>query len=299
MDKRTLGAFGFAIVTWASAFPAIRIALAAYSPAQLALFRFAIAALALVAIGAAARLRMPPLRDALKMAGLGIIGIAIYQVALNYGELQMPAGSASLLVSSAPVWMVVIAALIGREKPTARGIAGIALSFSGVALIAAGHGMGISSGPHAAAVLLAAIAGAVYTIAQRPLVSRYGALPFTIAAAWGGALVLTPAAAGLPAAVHAAPASATFAVLYLAIFPGALGYASWSYASARATAAAAGSALYLVPAVSMALSNLLLGEVPTAAALAGGALVLAGVAAIHRKSAPRVPRAKLAMAGDQ
>jgi drug/metabolite transporter (DMT)-like permease len=97
--------------------------------------------------------------------------------------------------------------------------------------------------------------------------------------------VLLPVAAGLPAAVHAAPASATIAVVYLAIFPGALGYASWSYASTRASAAVAGSALYLVPAVSMVLSNLLLGEVPSGPALVGGALVLAGVAVVHRRAA--------------
>src|SRR4051794_21489037 len=108
MDKRTFGAFAFAIVSWASAFPAIRLGLAAYSPSQLAFFRFGTAAVALLAIGAAARLRMPPRRDALKMALLGTIGIAFYAVALNYGELQVPAGSASLLIASAPVWMVVI-----------------------------------------------------------------------------------------------------------------------------------------------------------------------------------------------
>src|SRR5262249_14942671 len=93
---------------------------------------------------------------------------------------------------------------------------------------------------------------------------------------------------GLPAAIRAAPASATFAVLFLAIVPSIVGYASWAYASARASAAVAGSALYLVPAVCMALSHLLLGRVPSAAVLAGGALVLAGVAAVHRRARSRV-----------
>jgi len=287
MDKRTVGAFGFAVVTWASAFPAIRIALAAYSPSQLAFFRFALAGLVLFGIGAAARFRMPPLRDLLRMALLGTIGIAFYAVALGYGQKQVPAGSASLLIASAPVWMVVIAAAIGRERPGYGTLIGIAVSFSGVVAIAAGRGFGFASAPHTLAVLAAAIAGAVYTIAQKSLVSRYGALRFTIAAAWGGALVLLPAAAGLPAAVHAAPASATIAVVYLAIFPGALGYASWSYAAARASAAVAGSALYLIPGVSMVLSNLLLGEVPSGRALIGGALVLAGVAVVHRRAAVR------------
>ncbi len=103
----------------------------------------------------------------------------------------------------------------------------------------------------------------------RRTTARYGALRFTIVAVWGGALALLPAAAGLPATVRAAPASATRAVLYLAVVPGALGYAAWAYVIARASSAAAGSALYLIPAVSMVLSHLLLGEVPSGLALAG------------------------------
>jgi drug/metabolite transporter (DMT)-like permease len=71
------------------------------------------------------------------------------------------------------------------------------------------------------------------------------------------------------------------------VVPGALGYASWSYALGRASATAAASALYLIPAVSMVLSHLVLGEVPSGFALAGGALVLLGVAAVHRRAAKK------------
>src|SRR5205823_4909572 len=130
--------------------------------------------------GAAARLRPPAPRDALRMGALGILGIAVYAVALGFGQQQVPAGSASLLIASAPVWMVVIAAAIGRERPTLRALVGIGISFSGVALIASGHGVGLKLGPHALAVLTAAFAGAAYNIAQRPLVAKYGALRFTI-----------------------------------------------------------------------------------------------------------------------
>jgi drug/metabolite transporter (DMT)-like permease len=288
MEPRTFWTLAFTVVAWASAFPAIRIALTAYGPAQLAFFRFLIAGVVLLGVGAAARLRPPPLRDLLRIALLGVLGIAIYSVALGYGQKQVPAGSASLLIASAPVWMVVIAGAIGRERPTARTLLGIGISFSGVVLIAAGRGLGLSFGPHAAAVLAAAVATAAYNVAQRPLVARYGALRFTIVAVWGAALALLPAAGGLVGTIRAAPLPATMAIVYLAIFPAALGFAGWAYVSTRASAAAAGSALYLVPAVSMVLSHLVLGEVPSAAALAGGALVLAGVAAVHRRAGSKV-----------
>ena len=275
------------MVAWASAFPAIRIALAAYSPAQLALFRFVVAGAVLLGIGGAARLRPPAARDLLSIGLLGALGIAGYAVLLGYGQQHVPAGSASMLIASAPVWMVVIAAALGREKPTAGALIGIGVSFSGVALIAAGRGLGPAFGPHALAVLGAAVAGAVYNILQRPLVAKYGALRFTIVAVWGGAIALLPAASGIFGAVRAAPPSATLAVLYLAVVPGALGYAAWAYVLGRTSAATAGSALYLIPAVSMLLSNALLGEVPSRIGLIGGALVIAGVAIVHRRAAAR------------
>jgi drug/metabolite transporter (DMT)-like permease len=280
----------FTVVAWASAFPAIRIALTAYNPAQLGFFRFVVAGVALLGIGAAARLRPPAPRDIVRIALLGALGMGAYAVALGFGQKQVPAGTASLLIASAPVWMVAIAAAIGRERPTARALLGIGISFAGVVLIAAGRGLSLAFGPHAAAVLAAAIASAAYNVAQRPLVARYGALRFTIVAVWGAALALLPLAGGVLHTVRTAPLPATLAIVYLAIFPAALGYAAWAYISARASAAAAGSALYLVPAVSMILSNLLLGEVPSPAALAGGVLILAGVFAVHRRAGSSIPK---------
>jgi drug/metabolite transporter (DMT)-like permease len=100
----------------------------------------------------------------------------------------------------------------------------------------------------------------------------------------GAAIALLPAAGGLLHTVRTAPLPATLAILYLAVFPGALGYAAWAHVLARASAAAAGSALYLVPAVSMVLSNVILGEVPSLGALAGGAFILAGIAVVHRRA---------------
>jgi drug/metabolite transporter (DMT)-like permease len=291
MDARTLTVMCFTVFSWASAFPAIRLALAAYGPAQLAFLRFVAAGVVLLGIGAAARLKPPTLRDGLRIGLLGVIGIALYAVALGYGQKQVPAGSASLLIASAPAWMVLIAAALGQERPTLGALAGITLSFAGVALIASTRGLGLSFGPHALSVLGAALAGATYTVLQRPLVARYGALRFTLVAVWGGALALTPAAPGAFEALRAAPLPATLAIAYLAVVPGALGYASWAYISGRLSTAAAGSTLYLVPAVSMVLSHLVLGEVPSAVALAGGALVLLGGAAVHRRKVARPSRA--------
>ena len=72
-------------------------------------------------------------------------------------------------------------------------------------------------------------------------------------------------------------------MLYLALVPLTLGFLTWGYALARTTAGGLGSILYLVTPVAIALGWLVLGEVPPAAAVGGGALCLAGVYVAQRR----------------
>jgi drug/metabolite transporter (DMT)-like permease len=286
MSRPTL-ALAVTVVTWASAFPAIRIALGGYRPTQVALLRYAIAGLLLAGYAVAVRLRWPPLRDSLRIAALGALGIAAYNVLLAHGQSQIPAGTASLLIASSPLWMVGFAALFAGERPAALGLVGLGLAFAGVLVIAIARGGGVSVDPHAAAILGAAMAGAVYSVLLRPYTRRHGAGAVLTVAVLGATLSLVPSAGGVVAAVAAAPRGATLAVVYLGVVPGVIGYAAWTYASARTTAVATGVALYLVPVLALGLAWATLGEVPALPAVIGGALVLAGVMVAQKQQAPR------------
>ena len=67
-------------------------------------------------------------------------------------------------------------------------------------------------------------------------------------------------------------------MVYLGVFPTALAFLTWAYALARTTAAKMGATTYVVPAIVIAMSWLLLAEVPGWLTLVGGVLCLAGVA---------------------
>jgi drug/metabolite transporter (DMT)-like permease len=136
-----------------------------------------------------------------------------YNVALSYGQVSVPAATASFLVASAPVWMAIISFLRFRERLTGWGWAGIALSFAGVAVIALGRSGGLHLEGRAVVILIAAAAQALYSMGQKRFVGRYTALEFTAYAIWFGTLFLLPLGAGLPSAVAAAPLSATLAVI--------------------------------------------------------------------------------------
>jgi drug/metabolite transporter (DMT)-like permease len=278
----TLLAAVVTILTWGSAFAGIRVGLGAYTPAHLALLRFAVASLALAAYAAATHMPLPARRDLPGLALIGAVGIAFYNLALNYGQMSIPAGTASLLIASTPVWLALLAGVVLRERLTMRGWLGIGLSFGGVTAITLGTRSTLGIDPRALVVLSAALASALYSLGQRRYLARYSPLQCTAYAIWSGALLLLPFGRGLAAEVRAAPSGATLAVLYLGLFPAALGYMAWSHVLARLPAAVAGSLLYLVPAMALFTAWVWLAEVPALLSLLGGVLVLAGVIVVNR-----------------
>jgi drug/metabolite transporter (DMT)-like permease len=126
--------------------------------------------------------------------------------------------------------------------------------------------------------LAAAVLYAVGVVLQKQALRDVDPLTATWLGCVVGAVVCLPFAPGLQDAVRAAPADATLGVVYLGLFPTALAFSTWAYALAHTDAGRLSASSYLVPALTVLMSWLVLAETPGAAALAGGALCLAGVA---------------------
>jgi drug/metabolite transporter (DMT)-like permease len=264
-----------------------------YSPAQLALIRFAIGSLALALYALKCGVRKPDPRDLPIMILAGAVGITIYNTVLNYGLLTVPAGTASFLIASTPVWTSLLAIVLLGERLRFLAWAGILISFFGIGLIANGRGQGLHFSPGALIIVGGAIFYGLYMVLQKKILGQYRALEFTCYSFWFGTLLMVPFGRGIVRTITSAPLGATIAVVYLGIFPAAIANFAWAYAMTHAPAARVSSFLYLMPIVSVAIAWVWLNEVPTMMTLGGGAIALAGVVLVNTlgkvRSASSVP----------
>jgi drug/metabolite transporter (DMT)-like permease len=271
----------FAVVLWGSAPVAIRVALAGYGPGQLALLRFGMASVLLATYGAFAGLRRPAISDVPALVLAGVVGITIYNVVLNYGLRTVPAATASFLVASTPIWTSLMAVLFLKERLNRIGWLGILVSFVGIGLISRERGHGLHFSPGAILIGLNAIAYAVYIILQKRLLRRFNALEFTTYSFWAGSLLLLPFGGGSLTALHTATPNATWALVFLGIFPAAVANVAWAQAMATVPASRISSFFYLMPVATVVIAWLWLAEIPTALEWVGGALALTGVLLVN------------------
>lgn len=275
------------LIMWASAFVAIRAVGTSFSPGPMALLRLVAGSAALTAIVLVRnRGRLPGLpsgRGAWLIAGYGVAWFAAYTFVLNAAERHLDAGTAALLVNVAPILVAVVAGkLLGEGYPTPL-LVGIAVSFTGVAIIATGgpgqHGslLGIVLG------LAAAVLYAAGVLTQKVALRSVDALTATWLGCVVGTVVLLPFAPQALGELATASTGAVLAVGYMGVFPTALGFALWAYALTRTNAGVLASMTLAAPGIVVLLSWTFLGELPTVAAMIGGVLCLLGVAISRRR----------------
>src|SRR5215469_216896 len=248
------------VLLWASAFPAISVAVRGLGPAGLSVVRLAVASASLAVAAPFLGLRRPRLTDIPLIAVCGLAGMTAYQLLLNEGERVVPAGTASLLIATAPVYASLLAVAFLGERQGRRWWAGSAVALAGTAVIAASHGLGF--GAAALVVLAAAIVQGIFHAAQKPLLRRYTGFEVTVYGMWAGTVFILPWAGTAVRALPHADAAAIGSAIFLGVAPSAAGFVLWAYAMSRVDVGRVTVSLYLVPAAAIGISLAWLGQVP-------------------------------------
>ncbi len=284
-----LGAF-LAIVFWGVSFVATKAVVAEISPWTLVFVRAGLGSLLLVAILALRRQPVWPPRDALwPLAAMGLVGVAFHQSLQAYALTLTSAVNAGWLIGLIPLWSALLAAWLLKERLGPLRVTGLLVGFAGAVLVVTGGrsgaaSLGLPSTRGDLLLLASTLNWALYTVMGHATIRRLGPTRATAGAMLMGWAMLAPAFVARRGweELLRLGASGWGAVLFLGLACSGLGYLFWYRALEKLEASRVAAFLYLEPLVTVAAAMLLLGEPVGAVAVAGGLLVLGGVALVQR-----------------
>lgn len=251
-------------------------------PFWLAYFRFIVTGLVL-AFPAFRSLRARGLslvgRDLAALTGLGLLGVTLMSGLFHLAITYLPANVAALVFSCNPVFVVLFAPLLLPETINVRKLIAAGLCLVGIAVLAHDRADGISV-TGLVLMLVAIIIFALYTVLFKKVTPRYGALPVTAFASLSGGLFLLPLAVGLEGfPVGQYGVADWWGLAYLSLFGTALAYFLFIYGMGHVEAGIGSMSFFLKPFLAALFAWMVLGEALGAPELAGGLLILAGMAA--------------------
>ncbi|MBC7488300.1 MAG: EamA family transporter [Cytophagaceae bacterium] len=122
-----------------------------------------------------------PLKDMLRLAFCGTVGVAVNQLTLYKGLSITTPINAALIVATIPVFVLILSALFLRSVPTWKQSLGVMISASGAyyLIMYTGGGLEIKNLTGDLLILLNCISYAIYMVIVKPLLEKYPPLFLT------------------------------------------------------------------------------------------------------------------------
>ncbi|WP_353268367.1 EamA family transporter [Gemmatimonas sp.] len=267
---------------WGVNYSVVKTGLQAMTPLSFTAVRMVSAAAVLFLIARVVKNTWPSRRDTMHLLVFGLIGNGVYQLLFISGMARTRAGVAALIVAAGPAWIAIMSRLLGRERVSRLGWAGIVLQLIGV-LCVVGSTQGFEGGEQGliGAMLISggSIIWALYSVLLQPYTQRMNALPLSAITLASGALMM--AVAGAPDMLRLDWGGVSLAgwgaVMYSSLGAMVIGYMLF-YQGVRVLGPTK-TAMYgnLQPIIAIAVAWALLHEKPTGWQLLGAAFVMAGL----------------------
>ncbi|SDJ52835.1 Permease of the drug/metabolite transporter (DMT) superfamily [Lentzea albidocapillata subsp. violacea] len=282
MDKASVARFLLLALLWGSSFTFIKVSLEGLTPGQLVLARLVLGAAVLLSIAAVRKVALPRSVQVWgHIAAAGLFGNVIPFLLLSYGEKTTGAGIAGVLIGATPLLTLALAtAALPTERATSRKAVGLALGFVGVVLLIGPWHESLGSLSGRLACFGAAVSYAIGFVYVRKYLSPLGLAPLSLAASQLVSAAVLQAVV-TPFLAWRTPdftGPVTLSIVLLGLFSTGLAYVLYFRLIGDVGATTASAVNYVVPVFAVLVSVVFLGEHVTWNLLAGGLVVLVGVA---------------------
>lgn len=296
---RLLASFAALYLIWGSTYLFIRFADETIPPFLMAGTRFAIAGAVLYTWTRMRGAKRPGRKYWKSALVVGLLLLVGGNGGVVWAEQVLPSSVTALLISTVPLWIVLLDWLRpGGTVPALPTVGGLLLGFAGVALLvtgetAAGTGApgGVSSAPlYALIVVLAAVSWAVGSLysrsAKMPPVPLLGTGMEMLAG--GAVLLVLGAATGELGQVHLQAVSlrSALALLYLIVFGSLIAFTAYIWLLRNAPVARVATYAYVNPVVAVFLGWAFDHEQLSARTLLAAAVIVGGVVVITTFRSP-------------
>src|SRR4029077_3167206 len=284
---------------WAVNFIAAKIGLRYFPPLTMASFRVCAAGVVMVPFYLCLQgLRLPAFakvaadrqqgfsrRDAWRFLYLGFFGVSVNQFCFTLGLHYTSVSHSAVIVGMGPIYTLILAVLLRLESATWHKAVGMAIAFTGIAVLASENGISARSPSLLgdAITMTGSLGFAMYAVLGKRVAGEYDALTMTAFNHFAGALLVLPLALhqawmlGAAGNWQAVPWQGWTAILYMALFGSAVAYVLYYWLLRYLEASQLSAFTYLLPVLASILGILALGEQGSWRQVLGGALALGGV----------------------
>jgi drug/metabolite transporter (DMT)-like permease len=278
-------------VIWGSTYLGIRVVVTNGLPALTSMgVRFLVSGSILLAVLALLHGRASLRVDRAQLGGSAVVGLLLLlggNGLVSIAEKTVPSGLTALLVATTPLWMVVLGALVFRQRTRTATWVGTLVGFAGTAVLARPGGHGEAVQWWGVGLILCATSawatGSLLSSRLRMPQDLFVGAAYQMVTA-GAAMTVVGGAAGEWRGLDlaAVPARGWVALVYLTTFGSLVAYTAYYWLLRNAPLQLASTYAYVNPVVAVILGWALLAEEVTAAVVVGGGIALVGVAVVIR-----------------
>ncbi len=273
---------------WGTTFISTKVLLVSFTPIEILFFRFVMGLIILTAVFPH-RLKGTTWKQEILFAGAGLCGVTLYFLLENIALTYTLASNVGVIISVAPFFTALFSHwFLENEKLKANFFIGFVIAMIGIILINFNGSMVLKLNPMGDLLaILAAFVWAIYAILTKK-VSQFGynTIQTTRRIFLYGVIFMLPALSVLPFEWgferFLQPVN-LFNILFLGLGASALCFVTWNTAVKLLGAVKTSIYIYLVPAVTVITSILILNETITWIAACGTLLTLVGLFISERK----------------